>query len=125
MSTIAIGSPRTVVRRPARRPAVAAPVTAPAVRLTRRGRLVLLLALVAVAFTMLAVFGAQSAATGESGAPVETRTVEVGEGDSLWQIAATVADSGEVQEMIHQIEELNALSGVGLVEGEEIAVPVS
>ena len=72
----------------------------------------------------MTIFMGESAATGESGAPVETRTLEVGEGDNLWQIASTVAEPGEVREMIHQIEELNALSGVGLVEGQEIAVPV-
>ena len=93
-------------------------------RLTRLGRLVLLLALVAVAFALLTLFGGQSAATGESGVPVETRVVEVAEGDSLWEIASTVAEPGEVQEMIYQIKELNALSGVGLVEGQTIAVPV-
>ena len=80
---------------------------------------------VVLVFTALAVFGGQSAATGETGAPVETRTVEVEEGDTLWGIASAVAEPGEVREMIHQIEELNALSGVGLIEGQELAVPVS
>ena len=39
-------------------------------------------------------------------------------------IASTVAEPGEVREVIHQIEELNALSGAGVSEGQEIAVPV-
>lgn len=128
MSSIAvtpgIGSPRTAVRRPARRRAsVSAPAPA-AVRLTRRGRLVLLVAFVALAFAVLTVLGDNSAATGESGAPVETRTVVIAEGDTLWGIASGIAEPGDVRVVIHQIEELNALSGAGVVEGQEIAVPV-
>ena len=125
MSTIAIApgfaSTRTAVRRPAR---PAATSTTAGLRLTRRGRLVFLVAFVALVFAALTVFGGQSAATGEAGAPVPTRTVEVGQGDTLWGIASTVAEPGEVREMIHQIQELNALSGAALVAGQEIAVPV-
>ena len=69
-------------------------------------------------------FGGQSAATGEAGDPVPTRTVVVHEGDTLWAIASEVAAPGDVREMIHQIEELNALSGASLSEGQVIAVPV-
>ena len=83
-----------------------------------------LVGFVALVFAALTVFGGQSAATGEAGAPVPTRTVEVGPGDTLWGIASTVAEPGEVREMIHQIQELNALSGAALVAGQEIAVPV-
>jgi LysM repeat protein len=125
MSTIAVapgfGTTRTAVRRPARRSAS----TPTAVRLTRRGRLVFLVALVALVFAALTVFGGQSAATGEAGAPVQTRTVEVGEGDTLWGIASEVAEPGEVREMIHRIQELNALSSASLDAGQEIAVPVT
>ncbi|HZJ05629.1 MAG TPA: hypothetical protein VFD59_09185 [Nocardioidaceae bacterium] len=127
MSAIAVtpgfGTTRPATRRPARRPAPASAVPAP-VRLTRRGRLVLLAVFVVLVFTALTMSGGWSAATGESGAPVETRTVEIGDGDTLWGIASTVAEPGEVREMIHRIEELNALRGVAVVEGQEIVVPV-
>ena len=73
---------------------------------------------------VLTVFGARSAATGEEGAPVQTRTVEVAEGQTLWGIASQVAAPGEVREMIYQIQELNALSGSSVDVGQEIAVPV-
>jgi len=86
-----------------------------AVRLTRRGRLL----------AVLTVFGSQSAATGEAGTPVATRTVQVGEGDTLWGIASSAAEPGQVREMVHQIQELNALSGAGLQVGQQIAVPAS
>jgi LysM repeat protein len=77
-----------------------------------------------LALALLTVIGPQSAASGESGTPVHTRTVEVGPGDTLWGIAAEVAKPGDLRETVHQIEELNALPGPGLVVGQEIAVPV-
>lgn len=93
------------------------------VRLTRRGRLVLLAMFVTVAFAVLSLFGGHSAATGEAGEPVETRTVVVGDGDTLWGIAAEAAEPGEVREMIHYIRELNALPSASLMRGQELAVP--
>lgn len=133
MSTIAVargfGSTRTAVRRPDRRPTdrTAAVPTAisTGMRLTRRGQMLLLVAFLALLFAAFTVFGGQSAATGEPGNPVPTRMVEVGSGDTLWAIASTVAEPGQVREMIHQIKELNALPSAALAEGQEIAVPVS
>lgn len=94
------------------------------VRLTRRGRVTLLLLFVGLAFALFTAFGGQSAATGEAGEPVETTTVVVGEGDTLWGIASEIAEPGEVREMIHYIEELNALPSASLMRGQELAVPV-
>jgi hypothetical protein len=131
MSTLAVApgyaAPRERAAR-AVRPRSAARTAAPAptarVRLTRRGRLVVTLLFV-VALTVLAtVFGATSAATGEAGTPVPTRTVVVQEGDTLWAIAGEVAAPGDVREMVHRIQELNALPGSGLTLGQELAVPV-
>ncbi len=96
----------------------------PTVRLTRRGRAVLVLAMLVLLLVALTVFGPHSAATGEKGTPVPTRTVEVGEGDTLWGIAADAAKPGETRAMVHRIEELNALPGPELTVGQEIAVPV-
>jgi len=118
MSTVAInpGFTRTHTRT-RRRPASA-------VRLTRRGQVVAVLLLLGLLLAVLTVYGSHSAATGEAGAPVATRTVEVGEGDTLWGIASEVAEPGQVRDMVHRIQELNALSGAGLQIGQEIAVPV-
>lgn len=143
MSSIAIGhgfgttrTPDSIrsVRRPVRSTGRAhyqaggqAGVQAPAqpeVRLTRRGRVVLLGLFVGVVLAVLTVFGSQSAATGEPGVPVPTRTVEVAEGQTLWGIAAEVAEPGKVREMVHQIQELNAMSGSGVAVGQAIAVPL-
>jgi LysM repeat protein len=108
----------------ARRPAPAAHRPAPSVRLTRRGRVVLLGLFVVLAFVLLAVLGGHSAATGEAGEPVPTRTIVVEPGDTLWDIASAVAGPGETREMVHHIQELNALSSVSLSAGQELAVPV-
>ena len=128
MSTFAINAavPRRdgAARRSVAR-AVGGPAHRPApVRLTRRGRVLAVLLLLGILLAVLTVFGSQSAATGEAGVPVQTRTVEVGEGDTLWMIASEAAEPGEVREMVHQIEELNALGGSALTVGQEIAVPV-
>ena len=123
-ATITPGFTRTAPRRVAR-PAAAPVAAAPAVRLTRRGRIVATLLFLAVLMAVLTVYGARSAATGEAGTPVPTRTVEVGTGDTLWGIASETAKPGHVREMVHQIQELNALSGAGLQVGKEIAVPLS
>jgi LysM repeat protein len=97
---------------------------ATSVRLTRRGRVAVVLLLVVVFLALLAMFGPHSAATGEVGTPVQTRTIEVGPGDTLWGIASEVAEPGQVRDMVHQIEQLNALDGPAVAVGEEIAVPV-
>lgn len=110
--------------RPSARAAARPTSGSASVRLTRRGRIVAVLLLLGLLLAVLTVFGSHSAATGDAGVPVQTRTVEVGEGDTLWGIASEVAKPGEVREMVHQIEELNALSGSALSVGQEIAVPV-
>jgi LysM repeat protein len=120
MSTLAINPGLTRQRtRQAARPAPAAPV-----RLTRLGRVVVVLVMLALLLAALTVFGPHSAATGEKGRPVPTRTVEVGQGDTLWGIAADAAKPGETRAMVHRIEELNALTGPEVTVGQEIAVPV-
>jgi hypothetical protein len=128
MSTFAINAGVTrrqsAARRPAARAAHGLERHPAAVRLTRRGRVVAVLLLLGLMLAVLTMFGSHSAATGDAGAPVQTRTIEVGAGDTLWGIASEVAKPGEVREMVHQIEELNALSGSALSVGQEIAVPV-
>lgn len=112
MSTIAIHP--TYFRRPA--PA--------AVRLTRRGRIVVTLVFLAALLAGFTAFGSNVVATGEQGAPVDTRTIVVGEGDTLWGIAADFADDGETRDMVNRIVELNSLDTVTIHSGQELAVPL-
>jgi hypothetical protein len=95
------------------------------VRLTRRGRLVLTTLFMVLVLGALTVFGSHSTATDEPGAPVQTRTVVVGQGDTLWDIASKTARPGGVREMVYRIEKLNSLPGPALAEGQRLAVPVN
>ena len=94
------------------------------VRLTRRGRfVVLVLALLAV--LAVGVFLASGAVgTGEAGTPEPTRVVLVGAGDTLWDIAADLADDGDVRAMVDRIQELNALDSGMVNAGQKLVVPV-
>ena len=77
-----------------------------------------------IALAALTWLGPHSAATGDGGTPVRTRTVEVAPGDTLWGIAGDVAAPGHVRDVVRQIEELNAMSGASVSVGQRIAVPV-
>ncbi|MBI2245671.1 MAG: LysM peptidoglycan-binding domain-containing protein [Nocardioides sp.] len=121
MSTMTIPAhPARVVRpAPARRGARPG-----SVRLTRRGRLVVLavavLAILAIGF----VLAGGSVATGESGHPEPTRVVMVGAGDTLWDIAAGLSDDGDVRAMVDRIQRLNALDSGMVVAGQRLLVPM-
>ena len=114
---------RPVVR-PAARPA-ARPAPRGQVQLTRRGRFVVFL--VALLFVLAAALflGATSVATNEAGTDQPTEAVMVGEGDTLWAIAADLAPDGEVREMVATIKEINALDSAMLVAGQTLYVPVT
>ena len=117
MSTSTMTGPITSTgTRPAARPG--------SVRLTRRGRIVVTLLLLALLLGAFVIFSGQSVATHETGTAGPTRTVLVGEGDTLWAIAAEVAGDGDIREVVHEIEQLNSLPGPELIVGQEIAVPI-
>lgn len=94
------------------------------VRLTPRGRLVVvLMALAALAIGAL-MFGDSTAATGDA-APIGTETIQVQPGQTVWDIAADANPAGDIRETVDRIVLLNALEkGAGLQAGDELAVPV-
>ena len=94
------------------------------VRLTRRGRLVVFLAALVAVLAVGIVLAQGSVATGEKGTPAPTRVVMVGAGDTLWDIAAGIAEDGDVRGMVHEIEELNALESGMVTAGQKLRVPV-
>ena len=126
MSTIT--APHVVplgVRRPQSRPLSRSQSRA-TVRLTRRGRVVVLLLGLAIALAVGVFLGAGSVATEQPGTPTPTRIVMVGSGDTLWDIAADAADatgSGDVREMVTRIERLNALESGMVLAGQRLRVP--
>ncbi len=92
-------------------------------RLTRRGRLVVVLVFLTLLMGAVLALSGYSAASDARGPAQPVRTVVVEEGDTLWGIAAEVAEPGDVRGVVHELQELNALPGPELVEGQRLAVP--
>lgn len=123
MSTATL-SPAFTPTRTARTGQTARPARS-SVRLTRRGRLVVLAA--ALAFALFAGFFLSSVAVGtdEAGQAPATEIVMVEPGQSLWSIASELTDSGDVRTTMREIERLNALDTVAISAGQKLRVPVS
>ena len=115
MSTVAATRPS----HPSRAPRPSGPV-APA-RLTRRGRavvvLAVLLALVVAGFTL----GRVSSQAAGPAKPLPTVTVHAGE--TLWDIAARVAPHADRRALVLQIEALNGLTGGRVEVGRQLRLP--
>ena len=130
----AVRVPSTVARpaaarRPAARPAggsapASAVVPGAHLRLTARGRAVLWI-LVAVVAAVATLVGSRAAvADGPVGAQEVVRHV-VQPGETLWQIAASVAaPSEDVRDVVLDLVRLNQLPDAGLMAGQVIVVPV-
>jgi len=93
------------------------------VRLTRRGRIVLVLGFLTLALALMIPFGGWATATLTRGSPEPVRIVEVQPGDTLYGIAGDLAKPGHIREMVHRIQELNSLPGGQITEGQKLAVP--
>ncbi len=91
------------------------------VRLTRRGRLVLL-ALLLILTGTLGVLAAAS--TGEAAGPAgPAPTVVVQPGDTLWSIAARNAPGPDPFGTIERIRQLNNLDGYTVHAGQRLILP--
>ena len=97
--------------------------TAPSLRLTRRGRLVVFLGALLVVLAVGFALASGSVATERPGTPEPTRVVLVGPGDTLWDLAADLSDDGDVRAMVDQITRLNALDSGMVSVGQELRVP--
>jgi hypothetical protein len=151
MSTLTISAPIAAPRRPRTRPmaaqlprvrgtrpvtwlvgpvrarsvATARPVAARgALRLTRRGRLVILAMLLVVgAVVSLAITSSGAASSTAQAIPVQY--VTVAPGDTLWSIAGEVAPDADRRDTVAQIIERNALPGSSVEAGQRLAIPVA
>ena len=95
-------------------------------RLTRRGRLVLVLAFLLAALVAMVLSGGFAAAGRDGGhAAVPVRVVQVQPGDTLYGIAGELARPGHVRDMVHRIQQLNSMSGSSLQVGDTLAVPAA
>jgi hypothetical protein len=96
------------------------------VRLTRRGRVVVLLALLTltlVAFSLGRVGSEAAPRTAQTGTTTTSTVVQPGE--SLWAVAKRVAPGHDPRAVIDQIAELNNLSSSGLQAGQVLVIPAS
>lgn len=124
MSTISFAPTFDV--RPARtvRPTRSTAAPAGQLRLTRRGRLVLFVGALLVAFALaFVVMGGSSASPESAGSPTATERIVVAPGQTLWQIASDHAAGGDVRATVDAIEKLNALDSAMLYAGQELFVP--
>ena len=92
------------------RPGTARP-TARALRLTRRGRAVVLLVLVSVALVAFSLGRVSTAAGSGAAAPPERETVVVQPGETLWSIARRVAPGADPRVTVARLRDLNDLDG--------------
>ncbi|PUA82475.1 LysM peptidoglycan-binding domain-containing protein [Nocardioides currus] len=117
MSTLSISPSFTAAPRAAR------PTSA--VRLTRRGRLVVFLAALVLLLFSAFFLGSYAVGSETPGQAEPTEIVMVGTGDTLWGIAAELNTDGDVRSTMREIERLNALDSVSLSAGQKLRVPVS
>ncbi|MGA8987432.1 hypothetical protein [Aeromicrobium sp.] len=130
MSTIAFGhsrhlSPRTTDRPVRHLRAVPAPRPTPQVRLTQRGKAVVLGATVVAVALLAVMFGSSSVAGDAIGSAPDTTAVQVLPGHTLWEIASEANPNGDIRQTVDEIVRLNSLPNASALQmGSEIAVPV-
>jgi len=111
------------------RPVRKAKAAQPPLRLTRRGRIVLVglpLILLSAVLITLAGFLNSPAKAAESASELSvtpTVSVTVQPGESLWGIAGTVAPGRDTRDVVADIVQLNNLDGGKVMPGQQIFVP--
>ncbi|MGV8851905.1 MAG: LysM peptidoglycan-binding domain-containing protein [Rhodoglobus sp.] len=116
--SIAVIAPNAVAR---------ARQSAPRLRLTTRGRIVLMtlaatpLVIAALVFSLNSGGAAATLETGENAFVY----VDVSAGQSLWNIAETHAPGHDPREIVAQLIELNQLPSADVFAGQELAIPAS
>lgn len=93
----------------------------PRVRLTRRGRLLLLLTLVALLLVAFSL-GRTSADAGHAAPPVRATTV-VQPGETLWAIAHRIAPGADPRVVVERLSRLNDLGERPIVAGQRLVLP--
>jgi Na+-transporting methylmalonyl-CoA/oxaloacetate decarboxylase gamma subunit len=89
-------------------------------RLTRRGRLIVLLLLSGL---LLAAFSMGRVSSQAAGPERPPRAVVVAPGDTLWSIAATSSPHQDPRVVVQRIAEVNHLDGAALRPGQRLLIP--
>lgn len=97
--------------------------TTPTVRLTRRGRLVVVMALTLLLFAIVSLGHAVADAGHQRGHLAVTHTWVVQPGENLWSIATSVAPGTDPRDTVARIVELNHLPSAAVTVGEALQVP--
>jgi LysM repeat protein len=108
------------------KPAVTKPVTkrsSAKLRMTRRGRAVLLAVVCAplVAGALFVGIGSGGATASNSSTPLTVVTVSSGE--TLWQLAGKIAPNSDPRDVISDVMNVNQLTSSDLYPGEQLKVP--
>ncbi len=98
-------------------------LTAGHIRLTRRGRLALLVAAVLCMLLGFSLGDTLSFTAGTTSPPPASHSIVVQPGQTLWGIATQVAPHADPRATIQQIIVLNHLPSTGLQAGQSLAVP--
>ncbi|MFF5293262.1 LysM peptidoglycan-binding domain-containing protein [Paractinoplanes globisporus] len=94
----------------------------PPLRLTRRGRVVVIVLLALLASVASAVlFTTASRASDDPAVPAPTITVRPG--DTLWEIATAVRPGRDARDAVAEIRRLNHLGGYDLQPGQVLTLP--
>jgi nucleoid-associated protein YgaU len=93
------------------------------VRLTRRGRLLLLVLALCAGALLAAVLAPTLSGSTQELEPAGSRSVVVEPGDTLWSIATSVAGDEDVRGVVDALQEVNHLSGSALSPGQVLRLP--
>lgn len=120
---VGVARPRVVPV--ASRRAASGPAAAPTVglRLTRRGRLCLLLLTAVVVATAFSAGRASAAARGAQPTRPPAGSVVVQRGDTLWSVARGVAPSNDPRVTVERLRRLNHLPTAELRPGQRLLLP--
>lgn len=93
------------------------------VRLTRRGRVVVILAFLGALLAGGVVLGHAPSQAADRARPVAPHTITVESGETLWGVAERIAPHVDPRLVVAQIQQLNHLSGPQLFAGMQLVVP--
>ena len=120
MTTLTLSPSRPAIHRPAPQPAVAG-----SLRLTGRGRLLVLVALLVLGFAALSLgrIATQASQPGTGSTAPVTQVWVVAPGETLWSIANRVEPNADPRVTVQRIVQLNGLGDAGVFAGERLIVP--
>ncbi|MBB2976076.1 Tfp pilus assembly protein FimV [Microbacterium endophyticum] len=101
--------------------------TATRLRMTQRGRRVLLSVAatpIAVALAFALLSGGSALASRDNGAAIGTfETITVATGDTLWAIAEEIAPAADPRDVVDALIRFNSLDGAVVAAGQTLAIP--